>query len=91
MLSIVARVVHPHETLVRNAYRAFNDGDIDRFLEAFDENAVLHGGDGQLEGKAAIRGVVQQLRDQGMYSIASVLGHHVLRCICAHRKSSAVS
>ena len=63
MLCIVVRVVHPDETLVRDAYRAFNDGDIDGFLEAFDENAVLHGGDGHLEGKAAIRGMVEQLRN----------------------------
>jgi hypothetical protein len=35
--------------LVRDAYRAFNEGDIDGFLGAFTEDAVLHGGDGQIE------------------------------------------
>ena len=52
---------HPHEALVRDAYHAFNDGDIDGFLEAFAEDAVLHGADGQLQGRVAIRGVVEQL------------------------------
>lgn len=55
-------VTHPHETLVRDAYRAFNKGDIDGFLVAFAEDAVLHGADGQIEGRDAIRSVVEQLR-----------------------------
>jgi uncharacterized protein (TIGR02246 family) len=48
--------------LVRDAYRAFNEGDIDGFLVAFAEDAVLHGADGQIEGRDAIRSVVEQLR-----------------------------
>jgi ketosteroid isomerase-like protein len=55
-------VTHPHETLVRDAYGAFNEGDIDGFLVAFAEDAVLHGADGQIEGRDAIRSVVEQLR-----------------------------
>ena len=55
-------MTHPHETLVRDAHRAFNEGDTDGFLVAFAEDAVLHGGDGQIEGRDAIPSVVEQLR-----------------------------
>jgi hypothetical protein len=55
-------MTHPHETLVRDAYGAFNEGDIDGFLVAFAEDAVLHGADGQIAGRDAIRSVVEQLR-----------------------------
>jgi len=55
-------MTHPNETLVRDAYRAFNEGDIDGFLVLFAEDAVLHGADGQIEGRSAIRSVVEQLR-----------------------------
>jgi hypothetical protein len=55
-------MTHPHESLVRDAYRAFNEGDIDGFLVAFAEDAVLHGADGQIAGRDAIRSVVEQLR-----------------------------
>jgi ketosteroid isomerase-like protein len=55
-------VTHPNERLVRDAYRAFNEGDIDGFLSAFSEDAVLHGADGQIAGRDAIRSVVEQLR-----------------------------
>jgi ketosteroid isomerase-like protein len=41
---------------------AFNEGDIDGYLVTFGEDAVLHGGDGQIEGRDAIRSVVEQLR-----------------------------
>ncbi len=54
-------MTHPPETLVRDAYRAFNEGDIDGFLVAFAEDAVLHGADGQIEGRGTIRSVVEQL------------------------------
>jgi hypothetical protein len=55
-------MTHPNEALVRDAYRAFNEGNIEEFLVAFAEDAVLHGADGQIEGRDAIRSVVQQLR-----------------------------
>jgi len=55
-------MTHPHETLVRDAYGAFNEGDIDGFHVAFAEDAVLHGADGQIAGRDAIRSVVEQLR-----------------------------
>ncbi len=55
-------MTHPNETLVRDAYGAFNEGDIEGFLVAFGEDAVLHGADGQIAGRHAIRSVVEQLR-----------------------------
>ncbi len=55
-------MTHPHETVLRNAYAAFNRDDLDGFLEPFADDAVLHGADGDVEGKEGIRAVVEMLR-----------------------------
>lgn len=55
-------MTHPNETLVRDSDRSFNEGDIDGFLVAFAQDAVLYGADGQIEGRGAIRSLVEQLR-----------------------------
>ena len=57
-------VSHPDEDLVRGAYQALNNADIEGFLAAFAEDAVLHGSGGQLRGRAAIGDVVRQLIEQ---------------------------
>jgi hypothetical protein len=48
---------HPNVALVAKAYQALNRTDLDSFISAFAEDAVLYGGDGQIEGNEAILSV----------------------------------
>lgn len=54
-------MAHPDAELVRNAYEALNRHDIDSFLSAFAQDAVMHGADGEVTGRDAIRSIVQEL------------------------------
>ena len=47
--------------LVAGAYQALNRRDLDGFISAFADDAVMYGADGQVEGKEAILSVVRQL------------------------------
>lgn len=52
---------HANVELVAKAYAALNRRDLDGFMSAFADDAVLHGADGQIEGKDAILAVIRQL------------------------------
>lgn len=54
-------MAHPNAELVRSAYEALNLYDLDVFLSAFAEDAVMHGADGEVTGRDAIRTVVEEL------------------------------
>ncbi len=54
-------MTHPHVRLVKNAYSALNNRDIEGFLAPFADDAELHGADRSVEGKQAIGMVVRQL------------------------------
>lgn len=56
-------MTHPSEALLRRAYTAFNEGNVEGFMAAFAVNAVLHGADADVRGRPAIRAVVEQLRE----------------------------
>jgi hypothetical protein len=52
---------HPNVALVAKAYQALNRRDLDSFISAFADDAVLYGADGQIEGKEAILSVIRHL------------------------------
>lgn len=54
-------MTHPNVALVAKAYQALNRRDLDGFMSAFADDAVLYGADGQIEGREAILSVIRQL------------------------------
>jgi len=54
-------MAHPNVALVVKSYDALNRRDLDGFISAFADDAVLHGADGQIERKDAILSVIRQL------------------------------
>ena len=54
-------MTHRNAELVRKAYEALNRYEIDAFLSAFGQDAVMHGADGEVTGRDAIRSIVEEL------------------------------
>jgi ketosteroid isomerase-like protein len=54
-------MTHQNAALVARAYQALNQRDLDGFMSAFADDAVLYGADGPIEGKEAILSVIRQL------------------------------
>lgn len=54
---------HPNERVVRRAYEAINDRDVEGFIRQFADDAVWHGAGAEIRGNEAIGELVGQLID----------------------------
>lgn len=70
-------MTHPNVSLVAEAYDALNRRDLDGFISAFADDAVLHGPGGQVEGKESILALVHELIELSRDSLVIDL-HDVL-------------
>lgn len=70
-------MAHPHVEMAAKAYEALNRKDLDTFISAFADDAVMHGADGQIVGRDAIRNVIEQLIDLSENSLR-ILVHDIL-------------